>query len=356
MKRLSFIKRVLFGSRAVVIVAIVVLLSPFAMMGEAGATGTGKAGVCQLVRLSVSLGQGQVSDQTVAGTLCTPLFWHGNQKRVDVLVHGATYNSTYWDFPYENALYSYVNDTLLAGRATFAYDDLGTGQSSHPNSSELTFVADGYVLHQVIGWVHGQGYHAVDVVAHSKGSAVALYEAAQYQDISALVVTGLLHTITTFGTAASTGDFYPANQDPQFAGQGLDSGYLTTVPGTRGPLFYSLLADPGVVAYDEAHKDVFAYNQFAQSFPYVFAPPADNVSNSITVPVLSVVGQQDKLFCGAGGVDCSSAASVKAEEAPYYQHAAAYDVQVVPLTGHDIALHPTSVLSFAGINTWLEQH
>ena len=334
------------------------LLSSLVLAGQAGASLLPKPGVCHPVKLPVALAQGQTADQTVAGTLCTPLYWHAGQHRIDVLVHGATYNSSYWDFPYNNAQYSYVNDTLLAGRATFAYDDVGTGASSHPPSAGLTFLGDAYILHQLISWVHGQGYQKVDVIAHSKGSAVAIDEAGTYQDISALVVTGLLHRISDAGNAAAANDFYPANQDPapQFAGLNLDDGYYTTRPGTRGAVFYSSIADPGVIAYDELHKDDFAWNQFSQSFPIVFAPAASNISNSITVPILTVEGQQDLLFCGAGGVDCSSAASVKAVEAPYYQHAADYDVQVVPKTGHDLTLHPTSLLSFAGIDAWLDQH
>jgi hypothetical protein len=41
-----------------------------------------------------------------------------------------------------------------------------------------------------------------------------------------------------------------------------DPGYLTTVPGTRGAAFYDTAsADPDVIAYDEAHKDVMAADE-----------------------------------------------------------------------------------------------
>ena len=73
---------------------------------------------------------------------------------------------------------------------------------------------------------------------------IAIQEAGLYHDVSRVVVTGLLHAPSVgAGFAATLASLlYPAVFDPQFAGQGLDLGYLTTDPGDRAADFYSASA------------------------------------------------------------------------------------------------------------------
>jgi len=187
----------------------------------------------------------------------------------------------------------------------------------------------------------------------------AIDEAGTYHDVNRLVVTGLLHDLSNPNVPGALADFYPANLDPEFSGQNLDSGYLTTLPGTRSALFYdTATADPSVIAYDEAHKDVIAANAIATGVTEVDAPAATNVSNAITVPVLIVVGQEDALMCGAQPFtpDCRSNASIRTWEAPYYARAASLTAEVVANTGHDLALHTTANQSFLMINGWIATH
>lgn len=276
-----------------------------------------------------------------------------NVSKVDILLHGAAYNREYWDWPVSPALYSYTQRTLQAGRATLAYDRLGVGQSSRPASAAVTVESDAYVLHQIIQHVRSSpGLTDVTTVGHSLGSVVAQYEAGQYKDVDRLVVTGLVHAQGVGVTGALT-SFYPAALDPQFAGL-LDPGYLTTTPGSRS-LFYNAAADPQVIAYDEAHKDVLSSMQLAQSFPFTLTPPILNVTSQITAPVLAVIGDEDALSCGLL-LDCKNPAAVMANEAPYYPHAASLTTQIVANTGHDIALHPSAGQSFATINQWISTH
>src|SRR5690349_21641507 len=104
------------------------------------------ADTCSSATIQVRLAPDLPKNQTVSGTLCTPsIYSHGTQ--VDVLVHGASYNRIYWDFPTNYPQYSYVQKTLAAGRATFAYDRLGTGASSRPLSTSVTTPSDSFVLH-----------------------------------------------------------------------------------------------------------------------------------------------------------------------------------------------------------------
>lgn len=319
----------------------------------AGAVGGGFN--CQNLTRNVALGPGLPADQTISGTLCTPFFYNG-AKTVDILVHGASYNRAYWDFPVNQPLYSYATRTLASGRATFFYDRLGAGQSSRPLSTLVTLDADSFVLHQLIDWARNtQHFNKVDIVGHSIGSIVSLHETATYNDANRLVLTGFLHTFAP-GAQAATSFLYPAVLDPQFSSQAPDPGYLTTMPGTRGTLFYSAIANPAVIAYDEAHKDIASVSQFGMALSETLVPAAANVSQNVHVPVMIILGSQDFLFCTNGPVDCTSNSALQAFEQPYFTNAPSVTVQNVALTGHDLTLHPTAGISFAKINSWIIQH
>lgn len=316
--------------------------------------GAVSSGTCQTVSVAVRLAPLLPKDQTAVGDLCLPTTWAAGDRNVDVLVHGASYNRTYWDYPLNYPNYSYVERTLQQGRATFAYDRLGAGDSSRPLSLLATVDADAYILHQVIVWLrdHSGDFSKVNVIGHSFGSIVAIKNEASRHDADRLILTGLLH-------AAGTGlTLFPqyttsAALDPQFAGQGYDPGYLTTAPGGR-EIFYGATADPAVVAYDEAHKDVIPSGQFPEMAQLV-EPPLLNPSYYVTPKVLVVAGQQDELFCDLL-LDCTNSAAVVANETPYYGHAASLDVQTVPNTGHNLALHPSASQSFENINQWILGH
>jgi pimeloyl-ACP methyl ester carboxylesterase len=317
-------------------------------------------GNCQSIALPVALAPGQPASQSIAGSYCQPAVWAPGPPEVDVLTPGATYNASYWNWPQDPALYSYVDKTLAAGRATFDYDRIGTGASSHPPSAEIVIGVEAYVLHQIVSWLRGtQGYGQVNLIGHSLGSVISIAEAGTYQDVSRVVVTGLLH-LPNIGVGFATtlaSLMYPAMLDPQFIGAGLGAGYLTTLPGARAKDFYSAAADPAVIAYDEAHKDVVPVSDLASLATTWALPPGLNASDSITAPVLVVIGEQDAIFCADPPVlDCTQPADLLASEAPYYADAASLSIDTIADTGHDIALHPSADQSFGLINQWIMTH
>jgi hypothetical protein len=312
--------------------------------------------LCKPVQLPVALAAGQPLDQTISGTLCKPLWWDGTHE-IDVLAHGGTYNRSYWDYPYHNLRYSYVKDTLAAGRATFAYDALGAGASSHPVSTAITGSANAYVMHQIIQWARSQQHFPrVVTISHSFGAFSAVAEAGTYHDVDAVVATGLAHALNPVTLQTSIADSYPANLDPQFQGKNLDSGYLTTVPGTRAAVYFGATAEPGLIAYDEAHKDTLSVSELPDVLAQAQTPPAQNISAQVTAPVLEIIGQQDAFYCGAGAIDCDSPGAYQTYEAPYYPNASSFTAKIVPNTGHDLALHPSALESFLVINQWIQRH
>jgi len=319
----------------------------------------GMPGSCRSVRLSVALGSDQPESQTVSGTLCNPRTWSGHDHEVDVLVHGATYNGSYWNWPVNTGQYSYVNQTLRAGRATFAYDAIGAGASSHPLSTAITIDSQAYALHHVLQWLRDQhSYTKYTVVGHSLGSITAVAEAAAYRDENDLILTGYSHAFNAVDEAGAFGDLYPASLDPEFAGASLDTGYLTTTPGSRSTLFYDTdTANPAIIAYDEAHKDIVSSTYFGGALAETSVPPAGNIAASVVVPVVEVLGQEDFLFCGTGApADCTQPATIKAYDQPYFANAPSLSVITIPNTGHDLTLHPSNGYSFFKINQWINTH
>jgi pimeloyl-ACP methyl ester carboxylesterase len=311
---------------------------------------------CSVHTLQVRIADPGPADQSMWGQLC----YRGNHEpaAVQLLVPGATYNHLYWNFPYADGYYSYVDAATAAGYATFDVDRIGEGSSSHPPSAELDLAAGAVALHDAItalrsGAVGGHAFSRVIAVGHSIGSFETWIEAARYHDVNAVIVTGALHALSP-DIGAVEGALYPAADDPKFAGSGLDSGYLTSEPGTRGSIFYdSRTANPAVVAIDEADKDTVTVPELVSATSIIGLPPAQQPSYQITVPVLSVVGEDDALFCtGVTDYDCASAQSVRSFESSYYSPDAHLKVVVIPATGHDLALSTTAPVTDAVMIGW----
>lgn len=302
-----------------------------------------RAGWCLALQVPVGA-QGKVG-----ATLCTPFRAARGGRSVDVLTAGSTYTRAYWDWPGFGGRYSYVGRALRDGRGTLAYDRIGNGTSTRPTSSTaITMATDADVLHRLVVGLRALGYRHVNSVSHSYGSGVALAEAATFNDVDALVLSGYLHRPSNPLVTAGN---YPANQDPKFAAAGLDDGWLTTRPGARLYGFHAVDSDPVLVAQDEQDKDIVSRTGLLDFLSQRGAPAATNVSRLVAVPVLVLVGQRDAIFCLDQAVfDCADQGALDANEAPYY-----VDVTVASQwgSGHDLALHPTAGESYDTISDWL---
>lgn len=203
--------------------------------------------------------------------------------------------------------------------------------------------------------MHTMGHEQVNSIGHSYGGTTAVQEAGTYHDVSRVVISDYLHGPRN---SAITQTVYSATEDPKFKDSGLDADYLTTKPGTRGgSYYYAQGADKKVIAYDELHKDVVAKSAFIGYVSQQGAPADTNISNSITVPVLVIAGQQDAVFCSQPNVlDCTDTAKTKAFEAPYYAHAPKFEAYTIPKTGHDLALHYSADDSFKKIDQWIKNN
>lgn len=314
-------------------------------------THSSRHGWCVSTGVQVAPAEGTSRSWVVAAEYCQPFRWAYGPRSVDVLTHGATYTSTYWDWPGGNATYSYVGRALASGRATLNYDRIGNGDSTRPPSStDITMATDAHVLHQLVTIMRWFGFQRITSVSHSYGSGVALAEAARYSDVSSVVVSGYLHRPSN---PAVTAGNYPANQDPKFAADGLDSGWLTSRPGVRGTSFHALSSDPAIVAQDEEQKDLVSRTGLLDFLGQRGVPPGDNISNLVDVPILVLVGTQDAIFCyDRPTFDCHDQLAVIFNERPFYIN---FQVGIVPESGHSLTLHPTAGASYRAIDQFLDR-
>ena len=371
----------------VVLVIFVQVFSAMSADTHAVAWADSEVPDCRPVEVPVALTEGGGQDAHLAGQVCYPTTKNGAlEGAVQVLVSGTAYGRSYWDFPYQPDTYSYVRAATRAGFTTFNFDRIGIGRSTRPLNTQVTIPSNAFTIHQAIsqlrsGRVDGARYDKVVIVGHSLGSLIALYEAATYHDVDAVIASGILHTFDPLGVTKFVATLYPAALDPRFRGSTIDPGYLTTLPGTRGKSFYYLPnTDPAVVDADEALKETAtaleAGGVFEQELPGVLrpvsqpacalAPPAlcGGVASSvvygstrkITVPVLDVVGQYDPLLCG-GPNDrnrCSNVAAVRQDESAYYTGLArrCLTMAELPDSGHNVNLGRNAQTWYSLANAW----
>ena len=311
---------------------------------------------CHDVSFAVSLADGSPDTYQIAGELCRPRgrSEHGSQT-LQILIHGASYNRSYWDFPYQNRRYSFVRHANAAGFATLAIDRLGSGSSDRPVPELVTVHASANTVHQIVAAVRS-GSHLdasgerlrfarIVLVGHSFGSNIAWTEAGTFADVDGLILTAISHDPNPPGAPLTQLYAYPAQNDPLFADLGLAPGYITTLPGRRDELFYHLPgADPNVIAVDKASKDTLPVGMLFDQFTTY------GLSQSIHVPVLNVVGNFDTLSCQLPS--CEESGSI-ANEGSNYPADASYTQLIVPNAGHSINLHRNAPRWYERAQRWV---
>lgn len=291
-------------------------------------------GQCQDETVQVTLPNGSAAQ--LVGHLCTP---NGSDPNtVQLLVHGATYNSSYWSWQQDPSYYSYVWRALAAGYATFAVDRLGAGQSSRPVSTQVTFDAQSAALHNAVQALKsgrfGKHYQAVIAVGHSFGSAELAGEVAKYADVDAVIFTGSGHKVSKVTSDETATDFAPAaSMLPRF--KDLDPGYITTKDTSSrvNVLYDKKTSDEGVINFDHNERDTVSATEMATRPPSLAA-----LTLKINVPVLLIDGIHDTHYCNGATPqydldDCSSAAGLYDSEKSNYQHCFA---AAVVDSGHDL--------------------
>lgn len=292
----------------------------------------------------------------------------GKPPAVLVLVHGITYGTYYWDFPYQPETYSAVNALNRHGYATLNIDRIGHGRSDHPLSALTTTAAQAETVHQLIGKlkagkIGGISFDHVTTVGHSYGSVISWFESALYNDTDAVIATGYSDRVSAINALPLILTGGPPALDPVTASEpwAADPGYLQVRQGSRNipALYHEENADPAVIEKDNELANTVTAPELA-TFP---EPEYDGMHKNITIPTFTINGEFDTLTCGADQQECATDADQDASpqeleaastrlrdwEAPAHNSAACFRAAAIPDAGHDINLHLNAQQAFAQI-------
>ncbi|GAB3208234.1 hypothetical protein GCM10027262_24460 [Nocardia tengchongensis] len=229
------------------------------------------------------------------------------------------------------------------------------GSSSRPPSLSLTATATTDALHVMVqslraGLAGNAPFAKVVTVGHSLTSSTSIMEAIGHHDVDGVLLTGYSHMLSVPDVLGVISSYYPAADDPGFAGRGYDSTYLVTRPGARAADFYGLNPDPRVVALDEATKETFSLTEY----PDGLLATLPGETSLMTALVLLVDGSHDRMVCGAGFAACADSATLQATESPFFPPATRLRTYVLPDSGHAINLAPNTRDYHAVVIDWMK--
>jgi pimeloyl-ACP methyl ester carboxylesterase len=305
-----------------------------------------------------------VFDVTVAGgplKMVGYLYYHGayQNRPLQVLLHGATYNNKYWDFPSVNGRdYSYARYMAVRKYAVLALDLPGAGESvvsrnvqtgapAGPNGFALTLAESAVAINQVLTAMKsesnptGHAFSPVVLVGHSAGSINAtVVQGAFGHPADALVVTGSRHLT---GQVLSIPAVQDLIQQLFTLVQALAPFEYFQLPAAiRQALFYHAAgADPAVVAVDNLTMDWWSHGELFSTF-FAFLDPRIDQPWLVTGKVLIQVSRNDNLF---PGVFMEDEAALWTGTTP--------TIEVLEGIGHDFNLHLNREESWRRIDGWL---
>lgn len=185
------------------------------------------------------------------------------------------------------------------------------------------------------------------LLGNSLSTIISIYETERYADADGLINTGVFVGPYPQGLATLFAAFYPAQFDPKFAGKDIPPGYATTQPGTRTAFFHEPTADPAVIRRDEELKDTATLAE-AATFP-LFA----GLTRTVGIPVLSVMGDHDVLFCSPV---CQRDGFEVQKERSVWSPRTCLEVEILSDTGHFIQLQRDAVDLFHALaSDWIER-
>lgn len=348
-------KRFFLGGAALA-AAVLAAVSPAATAAAPSPARTAGSGAatCRTAQYPVTI-PAVAAGGHLTGDYCTP---HRGSGTLMLLVGGGGEDADYWNMP-GLPQDSLAQAAVRAGDTTLAIDRLGTGRSSMPPSTAVTYGAQVSTLHQVITTLHGQGWTTIIGVGHSLGAGALAGVAAQHPaDLSALVLTGYGPQVSAATAARNALYQRPASEvDPARWGA-LDPGYVTVVPSgvPQDGLLFLPGTSPAAVKAVEDHQGTLSKTELSTR-PQGAAATAQGAA--ITGNVLVLDGQEDEHYCTSEDVgqplqlasQCATQAAFRAYERSMLPNAD-LTTRLAARTGHATEMHLTAPLTNRLILAW----
>ncbi|MGH9022900.1 MAG: alpha/beta hydrolase [Acidimicrobiia bacterium] len=228
---------------------------------------------------------------TIQTYLYEPKGAEGCKSSVLQANHALTTGRWYWDLPYENEKYSIARKIARNGIPFLAYDKLGYG-TEEPDGNTLTVENLAAVSSQITDQLRAKGYEHVGLMGHSAGSEESELQAAIYQNIDALVVSGYNHFPTNEFGEQFIKEELPRTQESDYV-------YFFGDEPLRDHFLFTENADPKVV--ESIHP--FVNNTPSGEITSIGKQPSRLLVNRIDVPTAILVAEDDRIFDSARADD-----------------------------------------------------
>ncbi|KAK3179138.1 hypothetical protein K4F52_009384 [Lecanicillium sp. MT-2017a] len=297
----------------------------------------------------------------LAATYCTPASGPGDT--IQILTHGVGFDRSYWDYPFNNYNYSYVDRAIEQGYSTLSWDRLGIADSSHGDPvNEIQLFTEVEALHQLTmrvdnGNLCGMNEHRFKNkvhVGHSFGSAMTYRLSTLYPDISdAIVLTGFSQAPGFLGLFALGSNFVPVSTIDSLKGK-YDVGYIAPRDsvGVHIDFFAPGDFDPEMLKDSTMNGQPAAFGELLTIGAAAAAP------NPFTGAVQIITGDRDIPFCG-GNCKNTMAINGSAENLlefsrPMFEQAKAFNATIVPNGGHGLNFGYSHTFTYSAILDFLK--
>ncbi|KAF2647417.1 alpha/beta-hydrolase [Lophiostoma macrostomum CBS 122681] len=307
------------------------------------------------------LGGDQVISDTfpIFGKLCGPATSNSTAPpdTVQILTHGGTLDSSYWDFTQN---YSYIDYAASQNQYTFSYDRLGSGLSSRPDALQTVQIPlQTEILHILIshlrtGVFSSLPFKRVIGVGHSLGSALTQSLASKYaEDLDALILMGHSNFHAGSGvffaglaqqiarTVAGTGERFAA----------LGNGYMTFPRLAQCAQWQGFVWPYFEESVFEKLLDTYGANAIGETLTLI---PTYVPVPAFTGPVLVLNGRQDGFYCQGNCLAQGRNIAAETLSAFFPNAGTGSKAVVVENRGHSINLHLGAIEVFEEMVEWVE--
>lgn len=296
----------------------------------------------------------------LAATYCVPSTKHEKPKTVQLLTHGIGFDRSYWNVPFNSGNYSYsAVATDEYGYATFSWDRLGIGMSSHGDpvqEIQALLEVDGLrALTEGLreGCIDGvdDKFEKIVHVGHSFGSTHTYALTAMYPNISdGIALTGFSQNGSFLPFFQLGGNFIDVKENAALAPQ-YDHGYLAAgnPSGVQTNFFSPGSFDPEILTFAATTGQPVTIGELLTIGGETASP------NNFEGPVFVITGERDVPFCGGSCLNGAPEGSSIPAQAQKTFTSTNITTTIVPGAGHGLNLEYSHPFTYKSINEFFDK-